>query len=139
MIVRLFVIAIVSIALLTVVGCGGKEEKVPEQIIEEPGIDTSAAAEPERVEQEPLFENPEFSKRGYTVQVYSFKEYPKAREGAVKFNNRGYKAYIEEVEVVGEGIYYRVRLGSYRTVAEAKRVGREVKARYGVDYWVDRD
>jgi len=43
------------------------------------------------------------------------------------------------VEVIGEGIYYRVRIGSYGTITKANMAGREIKEKFGVDFWVDRD
>jgi cell division septation protein DedD len=137
MAVRTLLIGFIVIALISTIGCGGKEEKEaqePEvqQPVEEPAPQQPAVPEVK-------FENPYIQKKGYTIQIYSFKDYSKAVAAATKFTNRGYKAYIEDVEVVGEGIYHRVRIGSYASLNEARRVGRDLKARYGVNYWVDRD
>ncbi len=131
---RLILLLLLSSLIIFMVSCGKDE---PEPITEEPALDTTLT-QPE-VQEKPRYQNPTFQKKGYCVQIGSFKEYANARDLAAKFSNRGYTTYIEEVEVIGEGIYYRVRIGSYRTPGQAHQVGREVRTKYGVRYWVDKD
>ncbi|MBD3170092.1 MAG: hypothetical protein GF307_11460 [candidate division Zixibacteria bacterium] len=135
---RIILSAFLALSVIMALGCGkgDKEPEVQQQVTEQPEVDTTR-----QMAQEPVskFNNPSFRKKGYCVQVYSFKEYPRAKEAAIKFTNRGYTTYIEDVEVIGEGIYHRVRIGSFSSVKEAQRICRELKARYGVNCWVDKD
>ncbi|MCP4632805.1 MAG: SPOR domain-containing protein [candidate division Zixibacteria bacterium] len=141
MVGRLFIVLTLSLFLIGITGCGGKDEPaeqtIPETQMEETTTDT--VTEQSAVDQEPPFENPMIAKKGYTVQIYSFKDYSRAKAAAIKFTNRGYKTFIEDVEVVGEGLYHRIRIGSFSTSREAKRVCLEIKTRYGINCWIDKD
>ncbi|MBD3232297.1 MAG: hypothetical protein GF315_01090 [candidate division Zixibacteria bacterium] len=133
---RFILLLVLTSLMIFVAGCGG-DEPDPEPITEEPALDTTVTQP--QVQEEPKYQNPTFRKKGYAVQIGSFREYDNARDLAIKFSNRGYTTYIEDVEVIGEGIYHRVRIGSYRTSGQAHKIGREVRTKYGVRYWVDKD
>ncbi|GEM_PF-5663020 len=135
---RVLVAFILSAMFLVFSGCGKKKKEVSQETAQETPVDTTVSTSQTEEETAP-FENPTFTKKGYCLQIYSFKDYNRAKEAADKFTARGYTTYIEDIEVVGEGVYHRVRIGSFATAREANRIGREIKSRFGVDYWVDRD
>ncbi len=56
----------------------------------------------------------------YTIQLGSHQKLNEAKEFADGFTIRGYNPIINEVNIEGRGIWYRVSLGTFETVAEAK-------------------
>lgn len=73
---------------------------------------------------------------GFTVQVAAGSDYDYVTDRVNWFSNQGYNAFMEEAVVDGV-TYYRVRIGVYPDIAEAKTVGDELKDKYSVDYWID--
>jgi len=136
---RILAAAVVIATMALCAGCGGNEEVTPEPITKRPAQDTIITAPKTEAQPESLFQNPTIQSKGYCIQLHSFREYQKARTAAMEYTDAGYTAYIEQVEVIGEGIYYRVRIGSYGTITKANMAGREIKEKFGVDFWVDRD
>jgi cell division protein FtsN len=75
---------------------------------------------------------------GYTVQIGSSTSRAYAEKVAGQFTGRGYQAYISEAEV--EGVpHYRIRIGSFETLAAARTMGEELASKYGVSYWIDKN
>jgi DedD protein len=58
---------------------------------------------------------------GWTVQVNAFPDERSAKIWVDRLKNKGYNAYVAEVDVRGK-TWYRVRVGNYRTREEAKKV-----------------
>jgi cell division septation protein DedD len=62
---------------------------------------------------------PEVTGRGYTVQILATRKSADADALVKKLKSRGFAAYIKKVGD-GEGMWYRVRVGSYGAFSEAK-------------------
>jgi nucleoid DNA-binding protein len=57
----------------------------------------------------------------YTVQLSSWKSKAKAVAEVKKLRNKGLAAFVEEVTLSGRGIWYRVKIGNFRTQSEAEK------------------
>ncbi|SYZ73496.1 hypothetical protein TRIP_C21614 [Candidatus Zixiibacteriota bacterium] len=118
-------------------------EKTPDAIPEaETAAKTSiSSAEPEKKaepESHPTSAMPPRITEGYTVQIGSTTSRSYAEKVANQYTGRGYQAYISEVEV--EGVpHFRIRIGSFGTVAEARQMGEELAGKFGVSYWIDKN
>ncbi|HEY0191020.1 MAG TPA: SPOR domain-containing protein [Kofleriaceae bacterium] len=62
----------------------------------------------------------------FTLQLSSFQDKSEAEAFLSSMKSAGYQAYLTEAEVNGKGTFYRVRLGSYRSVDAAS----DAKAEY---------
>lgn len=56
----------------------------------------------------------------YTIQLGSYSTMDEAKQFAEGFSVRGYNPIVNEVVIEGKGIWYRVSLGVFETVQEAK-------------------
>lgn len=56
----------------------------------------------------------------YFVQVASFKSNSIAENEAGKYRNRGYNSFVESTEIPGRGIWYRIKVGNFSSLEEAK-------------------
>lgn len=56
-----------------------------------------------------------------TVQLGAYRDLEQAREFAAGFKVRGYDPIINEVEIEGRGVWYRVSLGLFNSEEEAQR------------------
>lgn len=57
----------------------------------------------------------------YTIQVGSYRSVKDAETFADGFRVRGYNPIISEVDIKGRGTWFRVSLGVFETIAEAKK------------------
>ena len=57
----------------------------------------------------------------YTLQVGSFKRESDARRFATQLSESGYFTYVEDADLGEKGTWYRVKLGGFPTVDEAKQ------------------
>ena len=74
---------------------------------------------------------------GYTVQVAACPEYDYTQHLLDLYRRRGYEPYA--VKFVHEGqTFYRVRIGSFETAAEAAALKTELIDKYSIEAWVDR-
>jgi hypothetical protein len=84
---------------------------------------------------------PEFSENGsYVVQIAAGPSSSGAEEMANAFKGKGYPAYVAEVQNPTpelSGTYYRVRIGGFSVLADAKAFGENVLRPANYDYWVD--
>ncbi|UCC66044.1 MAG: SPOR domain-containing protein [Deltaproteobacteria bacterium] len=64
----------------------------------------------------------------YFVQVGSFREEGKAEALRNRLANRGYRTQLVPVEIEGRGLWYRVRLGGYKSLKQAQAVKDKVAA-----------
>lgn len=71
----------------------------------------------------------------YTIQLGSYQSVEDAKEFAEGFKVRGYTPIIDEAELPNRGVWYRVSLGVFDTVTEAKNYVKEEKSLFqGQDY-----
>lgn len=56
----------------------------------------------------------------YTIQLGSYRSYEEADQFASGFKARGYNPIIQEVELEDSGLWYRVSLGIFDTISQAK-------------------
>lgn len=61
----------------------------------------------------------------FTIQLGSYNNLEEAKQFAEGFTVRGYNPIINEVKISGKGVWYRVSLGLFNTVEEAKKYIRE--------------
>ena len=84
---------------------------------------------------------PEFSEDGrYVVQIAAGPSSGSADEMAGAFKGKGYPAYVAEVQNPTPeltGTYYRVRIGGFAMLADAKAFGENILRPANYDYWVD--
>ncbi len=57
----------------------------------------------------------------YIVQVSSWKSKSIAESEVNRYKKKGYNAFIERARIAGRGIWYRVRVGGFKTLAEAQQ------------------
>ena len=75
----------------------------------------------------------------FTIQLGSYQSIADAQSFADGFRVRGYKVIVNEVELNGRGIWFRVSLGIFDSVSEAKNyVLREKVLFKGQDYVIGR-
>jgi cell division septation protein DedD len=74
---------------------------------------------------------PEGTPGGYQLQVSSFQTDEEAKGFASALRRRGHRAYVQEANVRGRGVWYRVRIGpfKYRRSADIYRQDFEAKER----------
>jgi cell division septation protein DedD len=68
------------------------------------------------------------SGKAWTVQVNAFPDEKSAKTWVDRLKNKGYNAYVTEVNTKGK-IWYRVRVGQYGTREEAKKVEEALKTK----------
>jgi cell division septation protein DedD len=73
---------------------------------------------------------------GYAVQVASCEDESYARYLVGLYAERGFNPYVETYDEMGQ-TYYRVRLGLFDTLAEARAVKAELADRYSINPWID--
>ncbi|MCK9182925.1 MAG: SPOR domain-containing protein [Fibrobacteraceae bacterium] len=76
---------------------------------------------------------------GYTIQVGIQPSKKGANAILKKLEDQNIKGYISEVENPGEleGTYYRIRVGYFKTLAEAQNFGKSTLEPQGFAWWVD--
>jgi len=137
-------------------GNSSSEASIPPSKKKEEKVDFSSLAkgplEPQKKEQsmEEAYERPtkvkvpEASMRDqvkgkFTIQLGSYQSINDAESFADGFRVRGYKVIVNEVELRGRGIWFRVSLGIFDSVSEAKSyVLREKVLFKGQDYVIGR-
>jgi cell division septation protein DedD len=75
---------------------------------------------------------------GYTVQIGSGINRADADRMAGLYIERGYEAFVTEVYIDNVS-HYRVRIGNYETYEKAAAIGKEIKDKFSVNYWIDRN
>ncbi len=73
---------------------------------------------------------------GFTVQIGSGTSRLDANYAAEQFIGRGYEAFVSEV-YIDDVSYFRIRIGNMETYEEAEKLGKDLKDKYSVDYWID--
>ncbi|MEW6412416.1 MAG: SPOR domain-containing protein [Candidatus Zixiibacteriota bacterium] len=129
-------------------GCSKKKEEAAElekemlgkpdtatAVMTQPATDTTpdVAAVPQ--EPEPSFMGAPAGS-GYTVQVAGCEDRAYAEYLVEKYTARGYEPFVTTTTVEGQ-IYYRVRIGAFATLSEARALKIQLEDRYSVDAWID--
>ncbi len=65
-------------------------------------------------------------KKFYTLQVASFRSPKEAQKYARFLSSRGYEALVRKVNLPKKGLWYRVYVGRFKSLAEAKAFGQEL-------------
>jgi cell division septation protein DedD len=73
---------------------------------------------------------------GYTIQVAAGTNYDYAADLVGVYEKRGYEAFISDATVDGEA-FYRVRIGVFEDIRDARALGDELKDKYSAEYWID--
>lgn len=68
----------------------------------------------------------------YTVQTAAYQEKKMAEEDVKRLKKRGYAAFITSTELAGNGMWHRVRLGSFTKKAAAEKLQRTLQAKEGI-------
>ncbi|NOY88776.1 MAG: SPOR domain-containing protein [FCB group bacterium] len=74
---------------------------------------------------------------GYTVQVASCENQTYAEYLVKTYTERGYQPYVSTVTIDGQ-TYYRVRIGVFDNLNEAKALQSELSDKYSVNSWIDK-
>lgn len=73
---------------------------------------------------------------GYVVQVASCPDEAYAQQLVDLYTKRGYQPFVTHITFEGE-TYYRVRLGIYDNLSDAKAMQKELLDKYSLSTWVD--
>ncbi len=88
------------------------------------------AAKAERPKTKPVPKaKPAPPKTFYSVQVASLRSQKEAQRYVNYLRDRGYEAFYRQVVLPQKGTWYRVYVGRFKTLAEARRFGEELKKR----------
>ena len=86
---------------------------------EKTGSEKTGSVKAPKKEKAPALDKKNEAGKNFTIQVASLKK-PEAADRVVKkLMKKGYRAYITSVKIPGKGIWYRVRIGDFKTKAEA--------------------
>ena len=103
-----------------------KVEKKPEKLADEKAEKKAAEEKVEKPEkkvaeksEKPEKPEAEAPKSRYTVQLSSFQDKQEAEAFLASVRSAGFQAQLSEAEVSGKGTFYRVRLGTYRSIEAA--------------------
>jgi len=66
---------------------------------------------------------------GYQLQASSFRSEPEATAFATGLRQRGHRAYVEQAQLPERGVWYRVRVGPFKTQKEAASYRSEFERR----------
>jgi cell division protein FtsN len=100
----------------------------------EPATDTMLEVPPPQPSPRVVIENGQ-----YTVQVSSWRTRRRADLDAERFAAKGFNAYVQQADIPSMGgTWYRVRVGSYATLAEAKQMAAQLIGLLEFGFWLDR-
>ena len=147
---RLLCVIFVSLSLITFINCSKKKQEdiSADEIIDEAEketVDDSMSAETVKPEEpvkpaEPEYQ-PRFTESGkYVVQVRAYPSENSAKRFMQALLDKGYPAYVAQVDNPTpelNGSYFRVRVGGFDGVSDAKEFAEKVLISMGYQYWVD--
>ena len=86
-----------------------------------------------------IIKNNTIKLKHYTIQVASWPTLEQARKDQISLRENGYDAYIEQTTINKTNqIWYRVRIGNFKTKSTAMTVQSELKSFWENDTWIDR-
>jgi len=139
-------------AVVLVAACGGGEsgntagsaDTAAARPETAPPAESASANEPSAAETTPeasetaVVQEPAESPYGfYTVQVSSWRTESTAREQARTYRNQGLEAYVQRVDLGELGIWFRVRIGRYPSLTQARRAAAALRDIPEAETWVD--
>ena len=75
---------------------------------------------------------------GYSVQVGAGMDRARANYTAEIFIGRGYEPFITDV-VINDTVFYRIRIGNFASIEEARILAADLKDKYSLNTWIDRN
>ncbi|MDM8522572.1 SPOR domain-containing protein [Desulfococcaceae bacterium HSG8] len=76
--------------------------------------------------------------RDITIQVASFRKSEDADRMKARLKKKGYAAYVASGEIPGKGVFYRVRVGYFRTRAEGRITRNRLKREKFKTFFINR-
>jgi hypothetical protein len=102
-------------------------------------ISAAEAGELENEKKEFDYQNDQEIKDGsFTVQIAALRNRAAAESLMSVISTDGLKVFISEV-ASENGIYYRVRVGSFSEYSEARKFGRDLEKKYSIRGWIARN
>jgi cell division protein FtsN len=127
------------------IGCGKKEEKKPlsQAMVQDTTFSEIATGEqPDLSSLPPGPSVPQVvtdAEGNYTVQVSSWRSRRNAEHDAQRYISQGFTAYVQRAYVQEKyGTWYRVRVGSFATQAEAEQMAAQLAGLLESGFWIDR-
>lgn len=147
------ILIILTLVIAVGVGCSKKQEdaaKLQEEMLNQDTVtdtvyDTTeimmdSSNQPDAgaiPAEEPSFDMPKQpAGDGYAVQVASCPDEAYAQKLVDLYTTRGYQPFVTHITFEGE-TYYRVRLGIYDNLSEAKAMQAELLDKYSLSTWID--
>jgi cell division septation protein DedD len=114
----------------------GKTAQAPEA---KPESAPSSASPPGSApDSSPMEENLSGVKAGeYTVVIGSYAGDKIAEAMAAKYRERQFPAFVRNISIEGK-TFYRLCVGSYPTITEARQIANTIKDRFSAEFWIDR-
>jgi cell division protein FtsN len=108
-----------------------RTKEAPAASAEKTKVAVAAAKPPKTTAATPPGKTPAPAVRSlpYTIQVSSFRDPRQSMQVAQKLNTGGDPAFTSPVDIAGKGEWYRVYIGNYKTLAEAKTAALDLKRR----------
>lgn len=154
----LLIVLALALAVVVVTGCSDdkkeeaarlEQEMMQDTAAAQPEPDTSAAVvdtSPARQQVEatavPEEESPQRTMparpagSGYAIQIAGCEDPAYAEHLVDVYQRRGYEPYVSTFTKDGQ-LFYRVRLGLYDSLAQAKTVQAELQDRFSIYPWID--
>lgn len=111
-----------------------KKEPMPKRVVSKTVTIPTAKQRPSAMKIEPVSTNKKTdphtanqSKTGLTIQVASLRDVKIADEMVETLKKKGYNAYRTIGKVPGKGVWYRVRVGQFKTKSEAESTMKRLK------------
>ena len=106
-----------------------------QQVTDTTAMGNAAAVPQEETQQAIMPSQP--AGEGYTVQVASCENQSYAEYLVKTYTERGYQPYVSIVTIDGQ-TYYRIRIGVFENINEAKALQTELSDKYSVKTWIDK-
>lgn len=139
---RMLIVVLAGLLLVAVFSCGKKEEPAPQPQPLETEETPAPAPEPvpELTPEPAPAPAPTYDTAiAYELQIVSLRDEARVTLEQEIFANRGIQTKISSVTKDGE-TYYRLRLDRLFSEGDARKLGEEMKAKYGsiTEYWVEK-
>lgn len=143
-------IILLVISIFLVFGCAKKKEQAQKlekeisgesitdsiQHIDSITLDTAKVESVVQVEQADIVMPPRPKGTGFTVQIAGCDDQTYAMTMVEQYQKRGYEPFIV-TKVIDSITYYRVRIGMFYSLEDAKSLKRELADKYSVNGWID--
>jgi len=75
----------------------------------------------------------------FSLQLFSSKKRQDAEKLLSKLRKKGYNVVIVHKEIKNRGLWYRVRLGEFDVLKDAKAAGKELKEKEKLNFWISKN